>query len=253
MPLLQHPNLVGPDDRDLLWRYLDFPAFASMMLQGRLRFSRMDTFPDRWEGLVRRVEERALRSANGTETIGRTRSVIGDLDAPERRESVALCWCRSEFENAMLWDRYGSQGLAVAIVTTARRLRSLLEASSWKIWFGSVQYVDVRGFDLTPNGVPERLFLKDRSYAAEAEVRAVRHTPGADVSVEGAVMDAAIQSGLFTIKVCIHPAAPGWFGRLVKETMNRCGYDFEIEQSTLGAPLRAHSIEIGGATSNPFP
>ena len=246
MPVLQSPHVKDPDDHDVLWRYVDFPTFVSTMLRKRLRFARMDSFPDRWEGILRRVEKRALRSGNTDVILGTTSSVTGDLDTPERKQSVAICWCRSPFENAMFWDLYRADHLGIALVTTARRLRSLLEASSWKIWFGTVQYIDVRGFDATETTVPARLFLKDRSFAPESEVRAVRFTAGVEAAADGEFLDVPLTAGLFQVRVLVHPAAPKWFALLVKEVLANAGFDDAIEQSSLGGTVSGLSIDIGG-------
>ncbi len=59
------------------------------------------------------------------------------------------------------------------------------------------------------------------------------------------MLDAPITSGLYCVKIVVHPEAPKWFGPQVKDVMNRFGSDYEIEQSTLGGTISGLSIAIG--------
>jgi hypothetical protein len=46
----RHPDLVLPDDNSVIWRYMDFPKFQSMLQRGSIFFSRADTQTDKLEG-----------------------------------------------------------------------------------------------------------------------------------------------------------------------------------------------------------
>lgn len=245
MPIVEVPNLRVPDPSAKLWRYVDLAELVTTMRTQRFRFARLDTFVDPWEGMVRTVESRTLRSANSERIVGRHTYVRGELDDPERMNASALCWCRSAFENATFWQRYSPSNLGLAFVTTAGHLRNLLSASARDIYFGDAMYCDLRGMGQTPQDLPRRLFVKDESYSAESEVRAVLHRPGQAVPPEGELLDAPLTTRGFVAAIVLHPLAPAWFGRLVQDVMHDYKkLDFDIRKSDLGGPISAHTLEL---------
>jgi hypothetical protein len=242
MPILDVPSFTQPRDEALLWRYVDLAEYVTILRTQKFRFARLDSFPDRWEGVSRAVTARDLRSGNAGPIVGRHTYVKTDLDTPERKHASVLCWCHSEFENATFWQRYSPTNLGIALKTRVGRFKKLLAASTHDVVFGNVGYVDIRGMSPTPNDVPRRFFLKDRSYAAESEVV---YRPGVDAPVDGELFDAPIMTRGFVADVVLHPSAPDWFGRLVRDIMGDYKHvAWEIQKSDLGGEVSAHTLEL---------
>lgn len=49
-PTLEHTSLERPALSDILWRYMDFTKFVSMLVKKGLFFSRLDRLGDEYEG-----------------------------------------------------------------------------------------------------------------------------------------------------------------------------------------------------------
>lgn len=118
-----HPSL----DRNLpadavLWRYLDFPKFVSMLKEGALWFSRADLLGDPLEGSftqAREIERQLLlknppdgRTGEELEEVFRHNARI----ASDARLKVYInCWHAGSHESMALWRGYGGGPYAVAV------------------------------------------------------------------------------------------------------------------------------------------
>jgi hypothetical protein len=223
---------------------VDFPTFVGVMRTQRFRLARLDVFTDRWEGMVRRVVRGPLLSANSDSVVGRRSFLDEDADRPDRRRACASCWCRSGFESAAFWERYGRDGLGICIKTRVSRLHALLKESKEEILFGNVRYIDTRDDEEPVAGPPISLFVKDRAFAYENEVRFVRYTPSVDADVAGWSLDVPLTTRGFLCELLLHPDAPQWFAALVRDVMNDYKSDFKLEVSGLGKPLRVHRLDL---------
>ena len=85
-----HPSL----DRDLppdavLWRYMDFPKFVSMLKEGALWFSRADLLGDPLEGSFTQAREmerqRMLENLRRDERAGNSRTFFATMPASHPR------------------------------------------------------------------------------------------------------------------------------------------------------------------------
>jgi hypothetical protein len=164
VPLLARDGIQAPPDNATLWRYADLATVAGLFRTKRLRLSRLDSFPDKWEGLVRRVTKGPLRSANSEDFVGGYSYLHGDTQSPDRARATALCWCRSEFDNAALWERFGRDNLGIALKTTVGWLRRMLDGSTLDLLFGNVRYIATLDRDEPGTNAPDTFFVKDRSY-----------------------------------------------------------------------------------------
>ncbi len=97
-----------------------------------------------------------------------------------RNTRYAWCWFESPRESAAMWSVYANQG--VAIRTTTRRLRALLEAQGPDFMYRRMRYVDVPdgvGRDFSPEDPVDfalllrPYFIKRSEYESEREVRFV--------------------------------------------------------------------------------
>ena len=263
-----HPSL----DRDVpadavLWRYMDFPKFVSMLKESALWFSRADLLGDPLEGsftLAREIERQRILE-NPPE--GRTREELADvfrhharLTSDNRLNVYLNCWHRGSHESMALWQGYGGGPYAIAVRTTFGLLDSLLpeKFSGSSVVAGGAP---AEGDDVPPHAMPvfltqvryidhssttERLkdennmytpfAFKSVSYAHENEVRAVYWNISNFDAITGQRINPA---GLFfpvnlralITDIVVSPLAPTWFAPLVRSTFDKYGFLFAITPS----------------------
>jgi hypothetical protein len=262
-----HPSL----DRDVpadavLWRYMDFPKFVSMLKEGALWFSRADLLGDPLEGSFTQAREIERQRLLENPPEGRTREDLEDvfqhnaaINSKNRFMVYINCWHRGDHESMALWQGYGGGPYAVALRTTFGRLDSLLPekfSGSSVVAGGAPAAAD----DEPPHAMPifltkvcyidhssaiERLkdennmftpfTCKSVSYSHEREVRALYwNIPGFTTS--GQLVN---PSGLFVpvnlealiTDIVVSPLAPTWFAPLVRSTSDKYGVSFVLTPS----------------------
>ncbi len=123
----RQPETIGLDDA-LLWRYHDLPKFLHLIQTGTLYFARLTDFEDPYEGY------RPIMNY-----LGRRRNKEQQHTDTRRLNVVVNCWCWNESENAALWTIYGRASSGIAVLTSYRKLVSLLPSS---VFLGFVHYLD---------------------------------------------------------------------------------------------------------------
>ena len=123
----RQPETIGLDDA-LLWRYLDLPKFLHLIQTGKIHFARLKDFDDPYEGYPSIMKYLALQQgADRQKTISRRLNV------------VVNCWCWSELESPAMWALYGKNNNGIAVLTTYRKLVSVMPNS---VFVGFVHYLD---------------------------------------------------------------------------------------------------------------
>ncbi len=201
-------------DRDVpadavLWRYMDFPKFVSMLKETALWFSRADLLGDPLEGSFTQAREIERQQLLEHPPDGRTRQ---DLEGvfrhnaritSEARLAVYInCWHRGSHESMALWQGYGNGPYAVAVRTTFSLLDSLLPEKfsgtrvvaggapappdAMSIFLTQVRYIDHSSPTerlKDENNMFTPFAAKSVSYRHESEVRAVYwNIPGFDMT-----------------------------------------------------------------------
>jgi len=245
-----------PPPSALLWRYMDFAKFVSLLRDGALFFSRADLLGDRYEGAKGLLANKskwdqyylkwfreALRNPPPGADFGlspeelekRAQKFIVDLEALGKdglRTTFVSCWHESEGESEALWRLYcppSSAGVAIRTTFTALNL-SLGDDPDTKI--GRVRYIDFRKSFAGPN---DAIFRKRQSLSHEREARAVIHR--IEARDEPGIRVPADLKQLMQALV-ISPFAPVWFQDVLNETMSR----FNVVAPTMTSDL----------TSEPF-
>jgi hypothetical protein len=263
-----HPSL----DRDLptnavLWRYLDFPRFVSMLKERALWFSRADLLGDPLEGSFTQAREIERQWTLENPPEGRTRKELEDvfrhnarLTSESRLNVYINCWHLGSHESMALWQGYGSGPYAVAVRTTFGLLDTLLpqkfsgssvvaggapaEADdepphAMPIYLTQVRYIDHSSTTerlKDENNLFAPFAFKSVSYTHESEVRAVYwNIPGFDTTT-GQLIN---PPGLFVpvdlpaliTDIVVSPLAPGWFAPVVRSAFETYGFLFPITPS----------------------
>ena len=138
----EHPEFTAPSSDAVLWRYLDFTKFVSLLDGSALFFARTHTLDDPFEGSVTTVNEVVRKTLYPTmypEAPGLGEAVI---DARRRFPQYVLvnCWHSSEHESAAMWKLYAAQA-GVAIKTQFQSLADSITDDN-AVYIGKINFVD---------------------------------------------------------------------------------------------------------------
>ena len=187
------------DPNVLVWRYVNFAKFVSLLDSSSLFFPRASLFDDSFEGSVSRVnvEQRQQRNIEGIERLSKhsnltnipnwETSTIAQLQAHDATMSTHLewqrnwtfisCWHVNPHESAAMWKLYGMHQEAVAVVSTFKRLKDALTPHivppSGEPKLGLVHYADYEYEPIEQMVHLSEYFFKRKSFEHESELRAV--------------------------------------------------------------------------------
>jgi hypothetical protein len=237
MTFAKHAIFEEPDDATVIWRYMSFAKFASLLATRALYFARLDKFEDRFEGHLTKP------------TFELMAETLRDLYLEKRQRTIVNCWCISQHESVALWRTFIRSGEGIAIRSTFARLRDSFEPrgilAEAKVMIGKVQYVDFETHDFcNSERIAFNTFLpmlhKRRFFEFEHELRAV-------ISPDGPIWDQVIRNtpgwrvpvDLDKLIVAIHvaPDSQPWF----RETIASCAQAFSLDpgkvvQSSIDEP-----------------
>jgi len=170
-------------DSQIIWRYMNFDKFESLIKNESLFFCRADKFEDKWEGIFpkKMIEKFELDKKQIPSDDGNTYSFCEWQIKKEARSHLINCWHANDNESFAMWKIYTENNqTSIAIQSTLGRLKNSLNANNERIWIGEVEYIDFRNW-LPQNhifnvGQPNALnsfFLKWHYFQFENEIRAV--------------------------------------------------------------------------------
>jgi hypothetical protein len=242
---------TAPNDESILWRYMDFSKYVSLISTSKLFFSRADTFTDNFEGargllkhkdkldtyLTNHVKAQNHPSLNNSyttwpeEELENTASGFGDFLEQcgnlNRKMTYINCWHESEFESEAMWQLYSNYiENAIAVKTTCGNLHSaLLHDDSIEI--GRVQYID---YNNEFTDIFTSLWRKRKSFEHEKEVRALI-TPNPPWEDAGRTIKCDLS--ILIDEVIVSPFAPKWFESLVQDVSNKYGISEKVTKSEM--------------------
>ena len=166
------------DDTQVIWRYMDFASFYSVLLTQTLFFKRLDKYTDANEGTLweetNAEQERFLMSKDPS---------MSRLEAKQRVErenaniesykigTLSNSWIMGKVENYAMWKIYlrgSSEG--IAIKSTIGQLRQALNGNTAQIFLGKVVYEPLKILDIDQYNVSTN---KRAAYSYENEMRAL--------------------------------------------------------------------------------
>lgn len=230
--------IFPPDGNPKLWRYMDFAKLVALLEARALHFARVDQFQDPWEGFhspagVRQFRESARESNLSADVIER---VIANLHRL-RPDHYVNCWFTSEDESAAMWSLYLRGGDGVAIVTDHEALAAALEACPFAARTSLVRYVDYEVVPISFGSVFSPIVHKRRSFAHEAELRALiwgSESRNEHLIAPGATgIEVPIDPTQLIHTVHVAPTAPIWFRQLVERVLWRYGLKVPVVRSSL--------------------
>lgn len=154
-------KLKKPRYKDIIWHYMDFTKFVTILDYSALFFSRVDLFDDTYEGLLPDLD----KTIKHISQIIYEQGIKEDLKNPEncrdknkhfiskeieqsvkdsfdffRKHTAANCWFKGD-ESAAMWKLYSSELTGVALKTTFKRLHDSFLYDINKLVFSEVTYI----------------------------------------------------------------------------------------------------------------
>ena len=236
----EHPSLSAPSPEAILWRYMEFTKFISLLDRQELHFARADRLGDPFEGSVSLLTQRLrLLQFHGVppETVLKVR---GDITKGARQVFYVTCWHQDDYESAALWNTYSRHANGVAIETDFKSLSDSFKCYD-DIYIGKIAYVDYQTDLIPEEDALLPYFHKRLEFQHEREVRAVCHVlPQAGGNVSDFYSKEyplgeyrAVDLSTLVKRVVVAPAAEEWFVQLVRSVAARYELSAPVEESSL--------------------
>ena len=258
-------NLNEGELDKVVWRYLTFPKFISLISYGALWFQRLSSLSDELEGTIPSRTLGSMKEADQQwKQVFTDPALQTQIDGWHERSvadgkllTLANCWYLGDCESEQMWEEFGRSPESVAVRSTIRRLWTSTLLPSDFSFIGPVMYIDHATFDMDhypAHQAHHRAFLKDkRQFAYEQELRLTTmnlRTPacldalGRPLSVEevsGVGANNFDSPGLYVRSniteliesVVTHPKAPDWFHNLVHHIQISGHYKWPVAKSSL--------------------
>jgi hypothetical protein len=238
----ESPVLAAPADLTVLWRYVDFAKFVSMLTTRTLWFARADTLNDKHEGAigVANLQRRAAlwNALMPGDAAARAQEFKSQTTRSMREHIYLSCWHANDRESMAMWLAYARQGEGIAIKTTFRTLVDSLESEA-DIFASAVAYVDFSS-QLIPEGNFFFPYIHKRlSFDYEREVRLmmVHYAPEPASPTDPTPQGIAIHSDPAALMEAVYvgPGIPSWYFAAVRDVVAALAPGVPVHQSALDA------------------
>ena len=252
----EHEAFTPPPPDAILWRYMDFTKFVSLLEKQALFFARADKLEDPFEGAWPNSSREAaqkflkrLTNLNHHKLWELSLTFIRALP----RFTLINCWHESDHESAAMWELYSKDSNGIALKTNFGSLAKSFTTNE-VVHIGEINYIDYETVGFYGNQWWFSAFLyKRESFEYEREVRAIVQIipPGnrilplghQDEGTEG-VIDLSqnicemghyyeVNLSILIHEVIVDPYAPDWFLELVQSVADRYNLESPVIRSTL--------------------
>ena len=241
----EYRDFKPPAPDTVLWRYLDFTKFVSLLDRSALFFAQADTLGDPFEGSLSKATELRYASQyldqcrNKEKELQKFRQTLQNL-----KQFVGVsCWHANDYESDAMWKLYGAE-TGVAIKTNCQAMKDSITDKA-DVLIGQVNYID---YD-KPVGAPDAslknlltLYLhKRKHFEHEREVRALTH----DIPPENGTLDLSdpvwdgggkyctVDFNKLVEEVVVSPLAAPWFVELIQSVSCKYGLDVPVRKSSM--------------------
>jgi hypothetical protein len=246
MPASPHKVFELPQNLDsMIWRYMDFTKFISMLENSGIYFARLDKLGDPFEGAASKFNKKIGTIVHTSETevqiIPSMYSNFKHHLAWTRQWHMVSCWHMNQYESAAMWNLYAKTNEAIAIQTTCQKLINVLDE---KCYVGKVSYIDYENTYMPEGNFYYPVTHKRLSFAHEQELRAV-YTEYPKSEVSNNAFDYNLKNDKFGVwkkinmeefieNIYVAPTSPVWFKELVSQVLVRYGLtNVNVIQSSL--------------------
>ena len=167
----EHPAFSPPHDDVVLWRYMNFIKFTSLLVRSELFFARADKLGDSFEGTIPKMN-RLQRSIWYPEASSESLQGRANFERDLPRFTLINCWHESTEESTAMWGLYTNEIDGIAIKTDFASLKESLTCEQ-DIYVGSVSYIDYEVDTIFDQNAYVPYLHKRSNFAHEKEVRAI--------------------------------------------------------------------------------
>lgn len=256
-----HDAFETPDENEIIWRYMDFEKFVSMLDNKVLHFTRVDRLIDKFEGSWA-IPNIQLRN----ESLNDLPPKVGDIfkrsipmgNEASRKFIFVNCWHRNQYESGAMWKLYLSNNNGIAIQSTFKGLKECFKEDNENcVFIGNTHYIDYKKEPIFGNNFFRPYLYKWKWYEHESELRAMilkmplicngkqeiydfKNKPStgigqidykADIYVNG--IDVPINLNILIEKIYVSPVSQRWFYNLIKSIVNKYELEKEVSLSEL--------------------
>lgn len=259
MAIREHENHIELEDNAILWRYISFEKYCSLLETSALFFCRADKFSDPFEGSIltreadyRISEEKHLaQQQNRDYDEQQARKNSEDMAGLHRKIISAVtvnCWHINKNESDAMWQLYLKNNEGVAIQSSKEKLIKSLEQTHQKIGLSKVRYLDYdKDIWFHKTEYPHRyynlvtpLIHKRVQFSHENEFRLYNWETSRENDSgywlkqkfeAGELIHVDINSLIEKIILC--PSSDSVFENKIKQFTKTMGYNFSFEKSNL--------------------
>jgi hypothetical protein len=227
--VIEKENEFIPDENTVIFRYMDFIKFMSLLQNKKIFFTRADKFEDPLEGEVPSYYINRLTTFYHNDIINKLSKFI-DLDDKTqdilnkyqiyKTQTFISCWTEfiNDKESYALWKIYAKE-FGVAIQTTVKKLRDITKEENVSIY--RVRYIkDDKESVILPKHIDKHFMESDNffvckkaAYSYENEIRAI-------CTGNGEFQEICVSNlNKFIDKIYVSPFAEKWFLNLVKDIL----------------------------------
>ena len=235
----EHPIFIPPEDDAVLWRYMDFTKFVSLLDTQTLFFTRADKLGDPFEGSYSKANV-AMRPALYEGKIPESAlQQMADFMKTSRLFTLISCWHEASYESAAMWRLYSREHDGIAIKTDFKSFAQSFTCDE-DIYIGKVQYIDYDTTFIPENNTFSPYLYKRHSFEHENEIRAMTQNfpvhDGAINLAKGVYPPGdyyAVNLPVLIKEVMVAPYAEEWFIELVQSVAVRYDLTVPVRRSRL--------------------
>ena len=240
-----------PPSDAVLWRYMDFTKFVSLLEKRALFFARADKLEDPFEGATPINNIKSRYTSLKPKLSDKEILMYEYLRAELRRFTLISCWHESSHESEAMWKVYSSANSGIAIKTNFDSFVASFITDE-KIHLGKVKYIDYDSEKIPEDDLLSPYLHKRKNFEHEREVRVIiQHIPP-EASPENLpnflsgkipawpdICDTGIYHevdlNLLIQEVVVDPSAPDWLLDLVSSVAKRYDLQVPVNKSHLAA------------------
>ena len=266
-------GITSPNNEDTLWRYMSFEKFVSILKTESLFYTKAYKFEDTFEGIrPQPIMDAYIRVLRRHAPEAHAQGVIKIIEIM-RKHVMCNCWHQNKEESKAMWNDYGRHNNGIAIKTTVQKLKNSLSGTMYDVFIGKIKYLSPSTYDenYTKSFLKSienasaldkykkwtyfPYFYKREEFEYEREVRIIididrdiedvlRRFRGETISdpefIESVFPDSGENGKLYRVNVNMlideiitSPYADERITQEVKSAIQKCGYNFEVNPSTL--------------------
>ena len=221
----EHRSFNPPEPTAVLWRYMDFTKFVSLLDTQSLYLARSDQLGDPFEGSTPRMNVTLRPHRYPKEFIDE----ISSIPLKAREMIFISCWHEAENESGAMWKLYSREHDGIAIRTEGQSLWDSLTNTD-NTFVGRVSYIDYNHSLINEGNVFDPYLYKRQEFAHEREVRIVRCEMGSNPPV-GIYHE--VDLSVLVKGIVVAPYAEDWFAELVRSVASRYELGDYVTRSSL--------------------